>query len=309
MLSIVEKVVHSCEGMSTTLKLACNIVESIQGAGRSTGHHDKNERLEKSKSVVRILNNDLYCLERALVVCKAKADKDPRYKSIIDSRPGYKTQGKLAKELREKAGLPELPELINIDKDGKEIFKSCRTEEDIEKYAEYLGVAIHVSDLARDYKETYSTNNWKKVPNDDKHHYYVINHNGHFHACTNATGWFTNKGTWCHWCQSSCKKENKCAEDGSKKKQPKVKGEKKYADTPCTFCKKERNGKYHKCCKNCLEDITNDRKFKHQCYMNKGKIKAIVLDSEEYEEIKKNKEDDEKWNQYCEKNKCNLKKV
>ena len=57
----------------------------------------------RKRSVVRIVNNDNMCLARAIIVAIAKADDDPKYKTVTDIR--YKLQGVRARLLLVSAGL------------------------------------------------------------------------------------------------------------------------------------------------------------------------------------------------------------
>ena len=71
--------------------------------------------LDIKKSVIRIRNNDLLCLARALVTDMTRQEKHPDWNSI---RQGRQRQRILAKELHEKAGVPEglcgLPEVTKF---------------------------------------------------------------------------------------------------------------------------------------------------------------------------------------------------
>ena len=69
------------------------------------------------KSVIRIRNKDLLCLARALVTDMARQEKHPDWNSI---RLGRQWQSILAKELHQKAGVPEglcgLPEVTKFQR-------------------------------------------------------------------------------------------------------------------------------------------------------------------------------------------------
>ena len=60
--------------------------------------------LIKKDCIVQNKNKDDLCCARAIIVAKAKLDKDPTYKSIVDHRRA--TQTNLAHQLHESAGVP-----------------------------------------------------------------------------------------------------------------------------------------------------------------------------------------------------------
>jgi hypothetical protein len=60
--------------------------------------------LNKKGCIVQIKNKDELCCARAIVVAKAKFDKDPQYKCIANNQKPL--QGRLAHELHEAAGVP-----------------------------------------------------------------------------------------------------------------------------------------------------------------------------------------------------------
>ena len=65
--------------------------------------------LGTKQCVIRIRNKDLLCLARALVTDMARQEKHPEWNSI---RLGRQQQTILAKDLHQKAGVPEgLPEV------------------------------------------------------------------------------------------------------------------------------------------------------------------------------------------------------
>ena len=90
-LSQVEKVVQSNEEfrLNDTVNIDIIRVEMPQGSGRSklkrTAFNIR-DYLKQKKSVISINNTDGLCLARALVVSIARIEKDPRYRSILDSR-------------------------------------------------------------------------------------------------------------------------------------------------------------------------------------------------------------------------------
>ena len=58
----------------------------------------------KKRGIVQIKNKDEFCCARAIIVAKAKYDKDPQYKGIVDHRRGMQTR--LAQELHKLSGVP-----------------------------------------------------------------------------------------------------------------------------------------------------------------------------------------------------------
>ena len=80
-----ERVIQSNQEfrLNDTVTIDINHVESPVGSGRKKRTtYDINDYLDQKNSVVRIRNTDDLCLARALVVARAKIDKDPRYNQI-----------------------------------------------------------------------------------------------------------------------------------------------------------------------------------------------------------------------------------
>ena len=65
------------------------------------------DRLTPERCLTQIKNNDELCYARAIVVAKAKLDKDPQYTSIVSHRGTL--QARLAHDLHEQAGVPLSP--------------------------------------------------------------------------------------------------------------------------------------------------------------------------------------------------------
>ena len=105
--SQIERVVQSHQEFRLNGSVVVDIVhvEMPEGEGKRKRRDINLESHLKSKgSVITIKNNDDLCLSRALVVAIAKASGDKRYKQLVKhDRP---VQGKAARELHEKAGVP-----------------------------------------------------------------------------------------------------------------------------------------------------------------------------------------------------------
>jgi len=106
----VQRVVQSNENVSIQDGMQVHLVHvgMPQGgvASRKRKHYGfkLSKFLDTKKSVIRIRNNDLLCLARALVTDMARQEKHPDWNSI---RQGRERQKALAKELHQKADVPE----------------------------------------------------------------------------------------------------------------------------------------------------------------------------------------------------------
>jgi hypothetical protein len=106
-LAAVERVVQSNDQFILDDSVSVNVVhvEMPQGVGRKRRDVVNLESfLRKKDCIVQIKNKDDLCCARAIIVAKAKLDKDPKYKSIVDHRRA--TQTNLAHQLHESAGVP-----------------------------------------------------------------------------------------------------------------------------------------------------------------------------------------------------------
>ena len=105
--SELERVIQSNEEfrLNDTVTIDINHVKTPQGSGRKKRTtYDIDDYLKQKSSVVRIKNKDDLCLARALVVARARVEKDPRYKHICKSdRP---LQREKAFDLHEAANVP-----------------------------------------------------------------------------------------------------------------------------------------------------------------------------------------------------------
>ena len=105
-LAAVERVVQSNDQFTLNDSVNINVVhvEMPQCSGRKRRDVVNLEGyLRKKDCIVQIKNKDELCCARAIIVAKAKYDKDPQYKSIVDQR--CRMQTRLAQELHETSGL------------------------------------------------------------------------------------------------------------------------------------------------------------------------------------------------------------
>ena len=102
-----EKVVQSNDQFTLDDSLNVNVihVEMPQGSGRKRRDVINLEAyLTKKDCIVQIKNKDDICCARAIVMAKAKYDKEPQYKHI--ARHQRPLQARLAHQLHESAGVP-----------------------------------------------------------------------------------------------------------------------------------------------------------------------------------------------------------
>ena len=101
-LAAVERVVPANDQFTLDDSVSVNVIHVKMpqgGTGRKRDVVNLESFLRKKDCIVQIKNKDELCCARAIVVAKAKLDKDPKYKSIVDHR------GKV-RELHETAGVP-----------------------------------------------------------------------------------------------------------------------------------------------------------------------------------------------------------
>ena len=89
--SQIERVIQSNQEfrLNDTVTIDINHVKTPQGRGKSKRKRtifNIRDHLKAKKSIIRINNNDDFCLARALVVSIARIENDPKYKHISDSR-------------------------------------------------------------------------------------------------------------------------------------------------------------------------------------------------------------------------------
>ncbi len=155
--SQIERVVQSHQEFRLNESVVVDIVhvEMPEGRGkRKRSDIDLGSYLRSKGSVITIRNDDDLCLARALVVAIAKASGDKRYKHLADHRRPI--QGKAARELHEKAGVPfgpcgipevkqfqkHLPEyeinIVSADHGDSVIYPECPTDTKAKRLFLYL---------------------------------------------------------------------------------------------------------------------------------------------------------------------------
>ena len=182
-LSHVEKVVQSNEEfrLNDTVNIDVIHVAMPQGSGkRRRNIVNIRDHLKKKGSVITINNKDDLCLARALVVSIARIEKDPRYKSILDSR--CTVQRERAFDLHEAANVPLGP---------------CGLKE-VDLFQHYLtNYEIIVVSGDQDNAIIYPPRP-RANPNPEKSIYLYYQAN-HFDVITKLPGFF-NTAYFCHAC-------------------------------------------------------------------------------------------------------------
>ena len=94
--SQIERVIQSNQEfrLNDTVTIDINHVKTPQGRGKSKVKRTTLnilEHLKEKKSIIRINNNDDFCLARALAVSIARIENDPKYTYISDSRKPHST--------------------------------------------------------------------------------------------------------------------------------------------------------------------------------------------------------------------------
>ena len=107
--SQIERVIQSNQEfrLNDTVTIDINHVKTPQGRGKSKVKRTTLnilEHLKEKKSIIRINNNDDFCLARALAVSIARIKNDPKYTYISDSRKPL--QREKALDLHEAANVP-----------------------------------------------------------------------------------------------------------------------------------------------------------------------------------------------------------
>ena len=107
--SELERVIQSNQEfrLNDTVTIDINHVKTPRGSGKSKlkrTTYNIDDYLDQKNSVVRIKNKDDLCLARALVVARAKIDKDPRYNQI--KRSDRPLQREKAFDLHRAANVP-----------------------------------------------------------------------------------------------------------------------------------------------------------------------------------------------------------
>ena len=180
--SQIERVIQSNRDfrLNDTVTVDIVHVEAPQGSGgRKRTLFDIGEFLHKKRSVITIENNDDLCLARALVVAIAKIEKDPKYKSLADSRKTV--QERKARELHELANVPlgpcGIPEV--------QMFQKHLTSYEIN-----IVSATHDNSIIYPPKPT--TTNAKPI--------YLYLHGSHYDVITSMPG-FLGNSYFCHKCR------------------------------------------------------------------------------------------------------------
>ena len=107
--SQIERVIQSNQEfrLNDTVTIDINHVKTPEGRGKSKLKRTTlniRDHLKEKKSIIRINNNDDFCLARALAVSIARIEKDPKYAQIINSnRP---LQRERALDLHQAANVP-----------------------------------------------------------------------------------------------------------------------------------------------------------------------------------------------------------
>ena len=182
--SQLERVIQSNQDFRLNDTVVVDIihVEAPQGSGRKKRTIlNIGEFLHKKRTVITIQNNDNLCLARALVVGIAKIEKDPRYKSLINSRKTV--QERKARELHEAANVPlgpcGIPEV--------EMFQNHLTNYEIN-----IVSAEHDNSIIYPPKPT--TSDAKPI--------YLYLHGNHYDVITSMPG-FLAKSYFCHACRQA----------------------------------------------------------------------------------------------------------
>ena len=179
--SQIERVIQSNQDFRLNDTVVVDIVhdEAPQSSGRKRTILDIGEFLHKKRSIITIENNDDLCLARALVVAIAKIEKDPRYKSLRDSR--NTVQERKARELHELANVPlgpcGIPEV--------QMFQNHLTDYEIN-----IVSADHDNSIIYPPKPTGT----KAKP------IYLYLHDGHYDVITSMPG-FLGNSYFCHKCR------------------------------------------------------------------------------------------------------------
>ena len=186
--SQIERVIQSNRDfrLNDTVTVDIIHVEAPQGSGRSKRTTlNISEYLHKKGSVITIKNNDDLYLARALVVAIARIEKDPKYKSLIDSRG--RAQEKKARELHERANVP---------------FGSCGLPK-VDLFQKYLtNYEINIVSGNHNDSIIYPS---KPSNNNNVTPIYLYLHDNHYDVITSMPG-FLSTSYFCHKCSKSyCK--------------------------------------------------------------------------------------------------------
>ena len=183
--SQIERVIQSNRDfrLNDTVTVDIIHVEAPQGSGRSKRTTlNTREYLHKKGSVIIIKNNDNLCLARALVVAIAKIEKDPKYKTLVDSR--RIAQQMKAMELHQTANVP---------------FGPCGLPE-VKMFQKYLtNYEINIVSGNHNGSIIYPP---KPSGNNNVTPIYLYLHNNHYDVITSMPG-FLSTSYFCHKCSKS----------------------------------------------------------------------------------------------------------
>jgi hypothetical protein len=178
-LAAVERVVQSNDQFTLDDSVNVNVVhvEMPQGGtGRKRDVVNLESYLTKKRGIIQIKNKDDLCCARAIIVAKAKLDKDPKYKSIVDHRRA--TQTTLVQELHESAGVP---------------FGSCGIPE-VKKFQAALP-DYQLNVISKEYLNALIYSG----PEAEKH-LYLYHHDNHYDVITSMPAFLARK-QYCHECK------------------------------------------------------------------------------------------------------------
>ena len=182
--SQIERVIQSNQEfrLNDTVTIDINHVKTPQGRGKSKRKRTIfkiRDHLKAKKSIIRINNNDDFCLARALAVSIARIEKDPKYDQII--RSGRHIQLDRALDLHVAANVPLGP---------------CGIDE-VKLFQQYLSnYQIIVVSGTHNNSIIYPP---KPPGTDEKPIISLYFHNNHFDVITTLPG-FLNRSYFCRRC-------------------------------------------------------------------------------------------------------------
>ena len=180
--SQIERVIQSNRDfrLNDTVTVDIIHVEAPQGSGRSKRTTlNIREYLRKKGSVITIKNEDNLCLARALVVAVARIEKDPKYKTLADSR--NHAQLEKAMELHRLANVPLGP---------------CGLTE-VDLFQKYL-TNYEINIVSGNHNDSII---YPSEPS-DKQSIYLYFHDNHYDVITSMPG-FLSKSYFCNKCKKT----------------------------------------------------------------------------------------------------------
>lgn len=261
---------QSSDSLRTTdSQVHVQIFKTPHGRG---GHRSKScttkQKIKHREGVFK-LEVDTFCGPIALAMTQ------PFAKRLLLDKNAYKAS-KSRNALRSKAGKALIkmlePECRDFDQ------WSTMTWEKMEVISRVARVGIHIYDTDR--KEWITTSGSETYPNDADHHSFLVKTGNHFDPIIRPVQWF-DRTYVCYRCHVGYDKVHDCPH--AKAEEPELKRRKYEPSGKCGRCKFKHEGHYHRCCTNCLADITNCHAYnKHQCYIMRGRVKAF---SEEQKDL------------------------